>query len=162
MSIQSRLKEHVTGSFTANSNLHLTLVFLGEIEQSDLPTLKSAISQVCVPKMKLIFGYTGVFKRKDGDIWWIGIESNPHLIRLQKELAQSLRNAGFPVENRPYKPHITLVRRAESYKKFDKNILLNSSFAADADKISLMLSQTTSGKPFYSELYSVRSSKSLL
>ena len=155
--MQNRLKNYVNGSFTGYDNLHLTLAFLGEISQNNLPKIKDAMNLVSVPEMKLVFGYTGVFQRRDGDIWWLGIESNPQLIQVHKELTQSLIKSGFVLENRPFKPHITIARRAISFSKFDKNIIISSFLTADVSKISLMLSKLGNGKPVYSELYSVGS-----
>ena len=45
-----------------------------------------------------------------GDTWWAGVRENPGLERLALGHQADLRRRGFAVEERPWMPHITLVR----------------------------------------------------
>lgn len=155
VSVQNRLREHGKGNFSFRENLHLTLVFIGEVQRQQVESVKKAMAQVQIPKMELSFDRTGCFRRNGGDIWWIGLRKNDALFKMQRELAAVLRNAGFDIENRPYKPHLTLARRVVLRNKLEQDALLGSQFSTEADAISLMLSERIDGKLTYSELYSV-------
>lgn len=155
VSVQNRLREHGKGNFSFRENLHLTLAFLGEVSRKQVESVKKAMEQVHVPKMELTFDRTGYFKRNGGDIWWIGLRKNDTLIKMQRELTEALRDAGFDIENRPYKPHLTLARRVVLRNKLEQDALLGSQFSTEADAISLMLSERIDGKLTYSELYRV-------
>ena len=68
VSVQDRLREHGKGNFSFRENLHLTLVFLGEVPRKQVESVKRAMQQVYVPKTELTFDRTGCFKRNGSDI----------------------------------------------------------------------------------------------
>ena len=154
--IQDRLKNYGKGSFARAENLHLTLVFLGAIEPERLSVLKHAMTNVSVPKMSLTFKNAGRFKKRDGDIWWIGLQKNEKLNRLQKKLADALISEGFKLEQRSFTPHITLARRFKAYRQADENRLIENEFSTTADAVCLMLSERVDGRLTYSEIYRVK------
>lgn len=153
--VQNRLKAKANGRFSHEDNLHLTLVFLGEVPNDKLNIIKKAMDSVTMPKMELVFNHIGHFKRHDGDIWWIGLKNNQKLINLQAELSDSLITAGFNLEKRSYRPHITLARHIKAYSRIDKCMALGPAFSTSANSVSLMLSQRIEGKLTYTELYNV-------
>lgn len=102
-------KAGVNGAFTRPENYHLTLVFLGETQRVE--EAKRALRQVKGAPFPLRSAAPGCFSKKGGDIWWLGVEPSPALLNLQRCLETHLRAAGFPLEERPYRPHITLARR---------------------------------------------------
>lgn len=105
-------KAGVKGTFTRPENYHLTLVFLGETGQVE--AAKRALRQVKGAPFPLRSAAPGCFSKKGGDIWWLGVEPSPALIALQRSLEERLRAAGFSLEERPYRPHITLARRVKA------------------------------------------------
>lgn len=155
VSVQNKLKEHGKGIFSFRENLHLTLAFLGEVSRKQVESVKKAMEQVHVPKMELTFDRTGCFKRRGSNTWWIGLRKNDALYKMQRELTAALRDAGFDIENRPYKPHLTIARKVMLHDKLNQDTLLGSQFSAEADTMSLMLSERINGKLTYSELYNV-------
>lgn len=102
----------VRASFTLPSNYHLTLVFLGETDRKE--AVLSALRRTEGAPFPLRSACPGRFAKKGGDIWWLGVEPVPGLLALQQSLEVQLRSAGFPLEERPYRPHITLARRVKS------------------------------------------------
>jgi 2'-5' RNA ligase len=92
------------------ARLHLTLAFLGAVESRSLALIRRAADTVSVESFQLIFDQVGAF-RKAG-VGWAGC-SRPEsrLLVLQSALEFALRSEGFPQEERPYSPHVTLVRR---------------------------------------------------
>jgi RNA 2',3'-cyclic 3'-phosphodiesterase len=96
------------------TSLHLTLAFLGELDDEVLAAAKTATLQVATPgrPFALRTGARGTFgPRSTPRVIWIGVQGEmPHLLALQETLAQRLEEAGFPREQRPYSPHLTLAK----------------------------------------------------
>lgn len=96
----------VQANFSRPENLHLTLAFLGETPRCrDAARAMAAAQDRCFP---LTLGGFGHF----GDVLWMGVEPCPALTDLATSLQARLREAGFALEDRPFRPHITLARRA--------------------------------------------------
>lgn len=153
ISVQERLKSVSRGSFSRRENLHLTLVFLGEISSSNIPAIKRVIDEMPTPKLRLNFNHLGSFQRDSGDIWWIGLENNVALLKMQKQINQKLCLAGFSLESRSYKPHLTLARQVRLLTNVDNEWLLNKPFSTEVYEISLMSSERIRGVLTYLELY---------
>ncbi len=89
--------------------LHLTLHFLGDVPRDRLPELRDALRIPLTP-FTLHLG--------EPECWPHGIavlrplDAPPPLIALRNALADVLHRLDLPVEARPYRPHITLARRA--------------------------------------------------
>ena len=101
------------------SLLHLTLAFLGEQPPERLPVLEqvgSAAASGSRPAV-LRLGTPGSFggSRTAPRVLWVGLEGDLEaLSELHTRLDSALRQAEFPVEERPFRPHITLARRRET------------------------------------------------
>ncbi len=154
LDVQRRLREKGSGCFTAPENLHLTLAFLGEVSEERIPDIKAVMDTLTVPEMTFRFSHTGCFRR-DSELWWLGAEENNSLSNLQKELIRSLKDAGFSLDGKRFRPHITLAREMHIGQVGSKE-LLPSPFTAEATAVSLMLSHRPNGKLTYTELYSVK------
>ncbi len=97
--------------------LHVTLAFLGEQPAARLPDLEG-IGQAAAAA-----SHTGTLRldepgsfgpRSAPRVLWIGLAGDvPTLLGLHAALADRLRAAAFPVEDRPFQAHITLARRRE-------------------------------------------------
>ncbi len=145
----------VRGSFSSKENLHLTLVFIGESENTE--EIKSAMDAVESPMTDLQLQGLGTFKRPGGDILWFGIKKNKKLLEIREELADSLRKKGFDIEKRSYNPHLTLGRKIIIPEGFDINSTGNplngEKITAKTEHISLMKSERIGGKLVYTEIY---------
>jgi 2'-5' RNA ligase len=105
------ITEHI--KWTDPSNIHITLVFLGNTEEERIPPLKSMLKEVCedLGKFDLTLKGAGVFRSmNDPRILWTGIEPSEKLEHLNVVVTSGLKNLGFELEDRPYKPHLTLGR----------------------------------------------------
>lgn len=93
---------------------HLTLAFLGELDDEQL----AAATQAAVAAAPTVSPFTltvaglGVFGPPSAPrVLWCGVGGDvPVLSRLQAALADQLAAAGFPREQRPFAPHLTLAR----------------------------------------------------
>ena len=134
------------GGWTRRDNLHLTLEFLGE--RKDSAAARAAMDAVTAGPVDLTLSGLGFFRREGGDILWLGVDRSPALLDLQKQLHQQLKARGLKLENRPYRPHLTLARRAVM-KDLPPSPTLTQHVAA----ISLMESRRVDGVLTYTELY---------
>lgn len=116
LEFQSDLKGlGVGGSYKSPDNFHITLEFLGELDKSRVPVLAEVLTKVAgkFKPFELSVGGLGAFPSfKRAHTLWTGIGGNlPELERLKKDLHLELKNRGFKVEERQFKPHITLASR---------------------------------------------------
>lgn len=93
------------------ANLHLTLVFLGEVDAAGRAAAMAAAAGVRAAAFELNLTRLGCWQRRG--IVWLGPQHvPPALVGLHAELARRLAEAGFPREARPFSPHLTVARRA--------------------------------------------------
>jgi RNA 2',3'-cyclic 3'-phosphodiesterase len=113
-----RYQDSLGGRVMRVDTLHLTLVFLGEIAPERLPFAKAAAERVfpaqseppCPDRIDLRFDRAACWRRQG--LVCLGMQQVPELLRrLQHELAVQLSAAGFRMELREYRPHITLLRK---------------------------------------------------
>lgn len=152
-----RLRENsLRGSFTQRENLHLTLVFIGETQRVD--EIKHAMDMVYVNSFFLRIGGLGRFRRQGGDIYWMGVEGNDTLTDIYSRLSGELGQAGFRLENREYKPHLTLGREVVLRESFDRGAFESSFPYMDVhtEKISLMKSERVGGRLLYTNIFDRR------
>lgn len=97
-----------------NENLHLTLKFLGDVENTEIPRVCDLVRQCCEPikPFQLHFRGAGGFPTADRPrVVWAGItEGGDPLVRLVASLEKELATLGFKPEPRDYQPHLTLGR----------------------------------------------------
>ena len=101
------------GRFTRSSAVHLTLKFLGNIEDSQVDDIVLVLKETgqMVDRLCLYIEKIGVFpNRRRPRIVWAGIREEPELLELQKRVEYGLRQLGFEAEERPFRPHLTIMR----------------------------------------------------
>lgn len=112
--IRALRKQGIRASWTRRENLHLTLAFLGELDSPEGAI--AAMEQVQAAPFPLEFAPSGRFRRREGDILWLGIQPKEELMHLQKQLYHGLKAQGISLESRPYRPHLTLARRLREHE----------------------------------------------
>lgn len=108
------------GNFMPKDNFHLTLHFLGEIEEEDIEYLQDAMYETARRNrpFTLTLDKIGFFPRGNKGIMWAGLERSTHLQRLFSTLEKSLEQQGFARERKGLSPHITLGREVEPHRSF--------------------------------------------
>jgi 2'-5' RNA ligase len=94
-------------------NLHLTLHFLGEVDEGRLPLLKEAIAPaLAFDRPRIGLAGWGVFPPKaPARVIWLGVAAGAGALgSAHASLAERLRAAGFTPEGRPFSPHLTVGR----------------------------------------------------
>ena len=102
--------------------LHLTLKFLGEVEDGRQPELEGALrrSVAGAKALPLALGGFGVFPDfRRPRVVWVGIAPEPGLEILQHRVEQEFAPLGFPTEARPFRPHVALGRAARAARPVD-------------------------------------------
>ncbi len=94
--------------------IHLTLKFLGEIQPQQVEEIHLAVQEVvcCHGPFKMEARGLGCFPRLEQPrVVWVGLEGEKwRLEALQRDVEKALVQVGFPMEERPFKPHLTLGR----------------------------------------------------
>ncbi|MBU5627220.1 RNA 2',3'-cyclic phosphodiesterase [Oscillibacter sp. MSJ-2] len=142
----SRMKELGRGNFTRPENLHLTLIFIGETGNEE--AARQALSMVQGTAFPLSIGGLGSF----GDLYWAGVDPSPALLSLQRQVEGSFRAAGFKLEQRPYRPHLTLCRQFRPYGAFRADEITVRPPTCSIERISLMESLRRDGRLIYREV----------
>jgi 2'-5' RNA ligase len=96
------------------AGIHLTLKFLGNIEESKLPDIKHLMHRIALQEAPFEFavGGLGCFPNQHRPrVLWVGVEDTTGIImRLQSNLERALKELGFTTEKRSFHPHLTLGR----------------------------------------------------
>jgi RNA 2',3'-cyclic 3'-phosphodiesterase len=91
-------------------NLHLTLHFIGNVEDDMAACLHQAAQTLHCSPFALQLDTTGYFKPPQ--IFWMGCSQLPEGLRmLHQRLADALLPCGYQPESRPFTPHVTLLRK---------------------------------------------------
>jgi 2'-5' RNA ligase len=93
-------------------NLHVTLKFLGETDAAMVNDIKSVLGSIRITQLATLdFCGIGFFPSETRPrVFWAGIESSANLRALALEIDRELHKFGFPLEDRPFTPHLTLAR----------------------------------------------------
>ncbi len=148
--IQEELPEF-SGKTTETENLHLTLKFLGEIEENTLNKIKEKLKGILFKKFESEIDSMGVFSEKFIRIIWLHLSG---VEKLQKEVDKSLKGVFEPEER--FMGHLTIARlkSIRDRKKFleDLGKITVPKIKFLVNKFSLKKSTLTSEGPIYETL----------
>lgn len=140
-------------------NFHITLKFLGDVEQNRLSAVKDAVGRAVegASAFDLSLAGVGAFGRPLRVVW-VGIASGKDELKsLAKRVEDELAGIGFPAEDRPFSAHITLgrVRSPRGIEKLSACIeSLNDEPVGDVhvDGASVMKSELRREGPAYTPI----------
>jgi 2'-5' RNA ligase len=98
------------------ANLHLTLKFLGSISEELVEGVAGACRRVAArhqPFEAKAVGLGAFPSLQRPNILWVGVEAQPALSALQREVEGAMVELGFEKEERAYHPHVTVGRVKE-------------------------------------------------
>ncbi|MDE3150711.1 MAG: RNA 2',3'-cyclic phosphodiesterase [Gemmatimonadota bacterium] len=143
--------------------LHLTLKFLGEQPGDVIDRLAGAMDVVARRHVAILthlaeFGAFPNFRR--ARVVWIGMDHDPRLELLHHEVEIAADTLGFPLEGRPFRPHVTLARVKERPPAGALQALARSARLASRERfpltvrsIDLMRSTLAPGGAAYARLH---------
>jgi RNA 2',3'-cyclic 3'-phosphodiesterase len=91
-------------------NLHLTLRFIGEVDEPTAGDIDQMLSGLREKAFELALRGVGEFGGRDPHALWAGVSSSPALLHLVAKIESALQRMGLPAETRKYAPHVTLAR----------------------------------------------------
>jgi 2'-5' RNA ligase len=98
-------------------NVHLTLQFLGAVPEERVRDVEAALRAAAAegrPLALQIQGAGGFPNARRPRVLWAGLAGDvPALVALAAEVGRRLAPLGFPPEERPFSPHLTLGRARE-------------------------------------------------
>ena len=140
--IQDRVGELCSGLPNARwvdpDNFHLTLRFIGEVDESQFDDIDMALSVVRAPAFRLKLSGVDSFGNNNGvRAVWVGVEREPALFHLLDKVESALVRAGIAPETQKFKPHVTLTRsRQRSDARLGEFIQRNSLFQAGPFRVT--------------------------
>jgi len=107
----SQASRQAGGRVTRAETIHLTLAFLGEVDEQRLPAAISAGRSAAGAPHRLPIEQARYWKHNR--IVWVGPDETPEpLAGLAADLKSSLETERFELESRAFQAHITLIRKA--------------------------------------------------
>lgn len=160
--VQEQLrKSGADANWTRPEGIHLTLKFLGEVEEAKAAGIIEALNGACrgAGPLGLEIAGAGAFPNgKAPRVLWLGVTGDVvKLAALQASVEDAMANRGFEREERRFSPHLTLARirfpkprdnwpqKIESFR--DVNL-----GGFEADHISLMKSELKREGAVYTEV----------
>ena len=146
-------------------NIHLTLVFLGELPENKLDLIKDSMNAVNFSSFKVKFFGTGAFPNLNKPrVLWIGLnEGVTQLRQLRGELYKQLVSRGIrPEDEKEFSPHLTL-GRIKGPRNIVNLVQVLNEYAStyfgevNVEEVTLFKSTLTPKGPIYDPLYGVRS-----
>lgn len=126
------------------ANLHLTLAFLGSLDQASRQCMERAADTVRGERFALELSQVGHWSRPR--ILWLGPkETPPQLEQLVKDLVSVLQQCGYQAEQRRYQAHLTLARKASRPAK----VTSIEAIRWNVDQFCLVESVTAQEGPIY-------------
>ena len=129
-------------SWVRPESVHLTLKFLGNIEEEAVSPIGEALSPVAAGAAPFAVSPSGcgAFPTlKAPRVVWVGLRTaGDELARLQKGVEAALSALGHPPEDRPFKPHLTLgrVKGSRNLRALTEALAANAGFSAPSFDVS--------------------------
>ena len=164
--IQARLKQTgATVGWVAPANIHLTILFLGTVFESQASALAAAadkITSACRPCTLEVKGIGFFGRPRSPKVIWAGLAGNLQpLLALQTEIAAAAKFLGIYTDGKPFHPHLT-VGRVRSARNIEALSAVLETWPDTVfgpitiDRILLMKSDLAAQGPIYSLLHECR------
>ncbi len=111
--LRARLPREIAARWISEENLHITLQFLGEVDDGLVPHVVAALG---IPFGQQPFtidieGFGAFPSSGPLRVFWLGVRRGADgLAALHDEVASRMEPLGFPRERRPYAGHLTIAR----------------------------------------------------
>lgn len=135
----------VTGNYTKISNLHMTLVFIGEISEDKVEVIKGILRSIEIKTNVINITKMTMLK----DILIGEVKEEKALLDMYDSIKAKLREAKINFDDHSLYPHITLIRKVNNQEKFvGKDMNIDSYF----DHITLFESKRINNDLVYIDL----------
>jgi len=123
--LQAQLKG-VSIRWVPVDNIHLTLKFLGDVSTSNLEMLKSTLQVETAGHIpfEISVGDLGAFPNlRRPRVIWVNVQAPAELSNVQHGIETQMARLGYPLDERPFHPHLTLGRVARTASSQDLQII---------------------------------------
>jgi RNA 2',3'-cyclic 3'-phosphodiesterase len=96
--------------FSHMDDLHITLRFMGEVEDNKLPEIEEVLEGVRVKEFTVVVKGLALFEKKKQSVLYANVESVRSVTNLSAEVTERLQKIGFVFNEQFYKPHVTIAR----------------------------------------------------
>ncbi|MFC1741187.1 RNA 2',3'-cyclic phosphodiesterase [Nanoarchaeota archaeon] len=159
--IAARDKLIFPGKAAKTKEFHLTLKFLGEVDEPKAKQLSKALEKIEFNPFTLTLSDIGAFpNRNKARVIWAGLTPHENINSIQQRIDNECETLGFKKDDR-FHPHLTLARiksiddKEEFLKCLDSISLTKAEFKVDSFK--LIKSTLTPEGPIYDVLNSFSS-----
>ncbi|HHS89366.1 MAG TPA: RNA 2',3'-cyclic phosphodiesterase [Rhodobacteraceae bacterium] len=146
----SQLRGRLDGArWVDPENYHLTLRFIGDVDNAVAGEVAEALGHVHRPRFSLHLDGVKCFGGRRPRALFVSVHPNPSLARLAAENERLLQRIGLPAETRRFSPHITLARLKGSTNRAVADFISQRSGIVaesfDVDRFVLFSSRAFSG-----------------
>jgi 2'-5' RNA ligase len=144
------------------ASLHLTLKFLGEVDPGReievMRSLDTAVRGASTIRLAIV-GFGAFPNSRRARVIWVGFEPVPGLELVQNRIEEEMQRIGFPVEGRPFRPHMTIGRVKRDARPSDlrglDSLLERLQFTSETvvHSVDLMQSELMRSGARYTRLY---------
>jgi 2'-5' RNA ligase len=96
------------GRAVSAERLHITLLFLGTLESRQQACVEAAAARVHAAPFTLVLDRIDYWRH--AGVLWLGPRPSAALDALHLAIAAAIAGCAIPLETRPYRPHLTLMR----------------------------------------------------
>jgi RNA 2',3'-cyclic 3'-phosphodiesterase len=107
-------------------NIHLTLMFLGDVSVKNLEMLKKVLQNEVSSHHSFEFsvGGVGAFpNNRHARVIWVGVEAPAELLNVQRGIEAAVSRLGYAREERPFSAHLTLGRVSRNATSKDIHLI---------------------------------------
>lgn len=153
--------------WVAAGGIHLTLKFLGNVDEAKLPAIAQSLSKAAasIGPFEIQTAELGAFPNAGNPrVVWIGLRGDVQALEvLYQAVERALTPLGFPPEGRPFAPHLTLGRMRESATRSDRQQLsralaeapVQQAWYIPVEKMHVMKSELARTGATYASLYAI-------
>lgn len=167
---QEWLKQHTpshTVKWVHPNSIHLTLKFLGDVSIHKIDTLKEHLARAAHDQQAftLATAACGCFPNAQRPrVVWVGLKGDLRALHKVRDAVETyITPLGFPTEDRPFRPHLTLGRVRQDARQQDVRrlggIIADADFPDEAQwsptQITLFRSELTPQGALYTALHHV-------
>lgn len=114
-----------------DSQLHLTMKFIGEVEGSLVLDIEERLADVNFSSFSIGLKGVGIFPpRGNPRVVWAGVQEEGELTNLRNDIERILAEIGIPRGKKKFTPHITLARLKKGSRSNLQNFLMDNSLFA--------------------------------
>lgn len=163
--LENKAQEQLTGFYSKFSgiktvkkeNLHVTMQFLGDIEEDQLDAIKAAMDKACAGfyAFEITCTRCSAFpSQRKAKAVWVNVDKGASQVRkLFRDLDKCLAGIKYEKEERAFIPHVTIGRTKQAVDITAQAAELKFEIKSNAGKITLFSSVLDPSGPVYSRLY---------